>query len=203
MSYKDYINTHLEEAAQIAKTVDRDEIEKTIDVLQNIREQGGRVFFLGVGGSSSNASHAASDFRMTCNLESYAPLDNVPQLTALTNDHGWENVFVYWLKNSRLNSKDALFIFSVGGGSEHASKNLVLSMEHAKEVGAKILGIVSRDGGMTKKLGDACIIVPVVHEERITPHAEGWQAVLFHLLVNALKEREYKWEGLKKEGKVA
>jgi D-sedoheptulose 7-phosphate isomerase len=198
MNYKDYINTHLEEAVQIAKTIDREAIQKTIEILKTIREQGGRVFFLGVGGSAANASHAASDFRMTCNFEAYAPLDNVPQLTALTNDHGWENVFVYWLRNSRLCSKDALFIFSVGGGSEHTSKNLVLAMEYAKEVGARILGIVSRDGGMTRKLGDACILIPVVNEERITPHAEGWQAVLFHLVAHALKEREYRWEGLSK-----
>lgn len=198
MNYKDYINAHLEEASKIAQTIDRKAIEETIEVLLRVREEGGRVFFLGVGGSAANASHAASDFRMTCNIEAYAPLDNIPQLTALTNDHGWENVFVYWLKNSRLNSKDALFIFSVGGGSEHTSRNLVLAMEHAKEVGAKILGIVSRDGGMTKKLGDVCILVPVVHTERITPHAEGWQAVLFHLLVHALKEKEYRWEGLNK-----
>lgn len=198
MAYRSYINTHLEEAAQIAKTIDREAIEKTIEVLHNVREQGGRVFFLGVGGSAANASHAAGDFRMTCNVEAYAPLDNVPQLTALTNDHGWENVFVQWLKNSRLNSKDALFIFSVGGGSEHTSRNLVLAMQYAKDVGATILGIVSRDGGMTRKMADECIIVPVVHQERITPHAEGWQAVLFHLLVHALKEREYRWEGLNK-----
>jgi len=152
MNYKDYINTHLEEAVQIAKTIDREAIQKTIEILQSIREQRGRVFFLGVGGSAANASHAASDFRMTCNLEAYAPLDNIPQLTALTNDHGWENVFVYWLKNSRLCSKDALFIFSVGGGSEHTSKNLVLAMEYAKEVGAKICNGV-RKRGWGKNIG--------------------------------------------------
>ncbi len=203
MDYKEYINTHLKESAQIAQTIDREQIQKTIEALRVVREEGGRLFFVGVGGSAANASHAASDFRLTCNIEAYAPLDHVAQLTALTNDHGWESTFVRALKGSRLNKKDAVFVLSVGGGSEHTSKNIVLAMEHAKEIGAKILGIVSRDGGMTKKMADACILVPVVHEERITPHAEGWQIVLVHLLVNALKEREYKWEGLKKEGKVS
>ncbi|KKU86013.1 MAG: sugar isomerase [Candidatus Wildermuthbacteria bacterium RIFCSPHIGHO2_01_FULL_47_27] len=198
MNLRDDINTHLKEAEQIAQTIDREQIEKTIEILQGVRKQGGRLFFVGVGGSAANASHAASDFRLTCNIEAYAPLDHVAQLTALTNDHGWESTFILALESSRLNNKDAIFVLSVGGGSEHTSKNLVLAMDHAKKVGAKILGIVSRDGGMTKKMADACILVPVVHEERITPHAEGWQVVLIHLLVNALKEREYRWEGLTK-----
>lgn len=198
MNLRDYINTHLEESVQIAQKIDREQIEKTIEILQGVREQEGRLFFVGVGGSAANASHAASDFRLTCNIEAYAPLDHVAQLTALTNDHGWEATFIRALQGSRLNSKDAIFVLSVGGGSEHTSKNIVLAMEYAKEVGAKILGIVSRDGGMTKKMADACILVPVVADERITPHAEGWQMVLVHLLVNALKEREYRWEGLSK-----
>ena len=198
MNLRDDINTHLKEAEQIAQTIDREQIEKTIEILQGVRKQGGRLFFVGVGGSAANASHAASDFRLTCNIEAYAPLDHVAQLTALTNDHGWESTFILALESSRLNNKDAIFVLSVGGGSEHTSKNLVLAMDHAKKVGAKILGIVSRDGGMTKKMADACILVPVVHEERITPHAEGWQVVLIHLLVNALKEKEYRWEGLTK-----
>jgi len=198
MNLRDDINTHLKEAEQIAQTIDREQIEKTIEILQGVRKQGGRLFFVGVGGSAANASHAASDFRLTCNIEAYAPLDHVAQLTALTNDHGWESTFILALESSRLNNKDAIFVLSVGGGSEHTSKNIVLALEHAKKIGAKILGIVSRDGGMTKKMADACILVPVVHEERITPHAEGWQVVLIHLLVNALKEREYRWEGLTK-----
>lgn len=194
----DHINRHLDESIQIAKTIDRESIAKTIDILRATRERGGRVFFVGVGGSAANASHAAGDFRMSCNIEAYAPHDNVAQITALTNDHGFEHIFVHWLEGSKMNAKDVLFVLSVGGGSEHTSKNLVLAMQKAKEVGAKILGIVSRDGGMTKQMADACILVPVVHQDRITPHAEGWQMVLLHLIVDALKEREYRWEGLGK-----
>lgn len=195
---QEHINRHLNESIQIAQKIDRDAIAKTIDILRETREQGGRVFFVGVGGSAANASHAAGDFRLTCNIEAYAPHDNVAQITALTNDHGFESIFAHWLRGSKMNAKDVLFVLSVGGGSEHTSKNLVMAMQQAKGVGAKILGIVSRDGGITKQMADACILVPVVADERITPHAEGWQMVILHLIGDALKEREYRWEGLGK-----
>lgn len=195
---QEHINRYLNESIQIAQKIDRDAIAKTIDILRETREQGGRVFFVGVGGSAANASHAAGDFRLICHIEAYAPHDNVAQLTALTNDHGFETIFAHWLRGSKMNPKDVLFVLSVGGGSEHTSKNLVMAMQQAKEVGAKILGIVSRDGGMTKQMADVCILVPVVADERITPHAEGWQMVILHLIGDALKEREYRWEGLGK-----
>ena len=198
MSNYEDINRHLDESIQIAQKIDRESIAKTIEILHKTREQGGRGFFVGVGGSAANASHAAGDFRMSCQIEAYAPHDNVAQITALTNDYGFEHIFVHWLKGSKINDKDVVFVLSVGGGSEHTSKNLVMAMQEAKGAGAKILGIVSRDGGMTKQMADACILVPVVADKRITPHSEGWQMVLLHLIVDALKEREYRWEGIGK-----
>ena len=198
MDYSEYINHYLRETEDIAKNIDRGAVETAIKILHALRERGGRLFFLGVGGSAANASHAVNDFRKLCHIEAYSPIDNVAELTAWTNDEGWDSVFHSWLEESRLTDKDAVFILSVGGGSEHASRNLVLAMEYAKKVGAKIIGIVSRDGGMTKKMADACILVPVVHQDRVTPHAEGWQGVIWHLIVTVLKEREFKWEGLSK-----
>lgn len=198
MMDQEYINRYLDEVIKIAQQIDREQIAKIIDILSQAREQGGRVFFIGVGGSAANASHAAADFRMTCNIETYAPHDNIPQLTAVTNDYGFEHIFVRWLEGSKFNSNDVLFVLSVGGGSEHTSKNLVLAMKEAKNRGAKILGIVGRDGGATKKLADACVLVPSVTPDRITPHTEGWQSVLLHLMVDMLKQREYRWEGIDK-----
>jgi D-sedoheptulose 7-phosphate isomerase len=183
---KEYIDKYMDETKTIIDTIDRKSIEKMITLLKTLRDNKGRLFFLGVGGSAGNASHAVNDFRKIAGIESYAPTDNVSELTAWTNDNGFEFIFCNWLKTSKLNKNDALMIFSVGGGSATTSKNLVMAMEDAKKVGATILSIVSRDGGTAKKLSDACILVPVVDNDRITPHAEGWQGVLWHLIVNAI-----------------
>lgn len=184
---REYIDKYLAETARIVERIDRKSIEEAIAILQNVKKAGGRVFILGIGGSAGNASHAVNDLRKIAGIECYTPVDNVSELTAWTNDNGFEFIFSNWLKTSRLNSKDAVMVFSVGGGSDKTSKNLVLAMQHAKDVGAKIVSIVSRDGGSALKLSDACILVPVVSPERITPHAEGWQGVLWHLIVNAIK----------------
>jgi D-sedoheptulose 7-phosphate isomerase len=183
---KSYINTYFDETMDIIQKLDRDKIEKAAQILKNVRQAGGRLFILGVGGSAANASHAVNDFRKIAGIESYTPIDNVSELTAWTNDNGFEFIFVNWLKTSKLNEKDALMIFSVGGGTDTTSKNLVLAMEYAKEKGASIVSIVSRDGGKSRVMSDACILIPVVSQERITPHAEGWQGVLWHLIVNAI-----------------
>lgn len=182
----DYISTYLAETIRIAETVDRATIASALSLLNRLKASGGRLFILGVGGSAGNASHAVNDFRKIAGIEAYAPTDNVSELTAWTNDVGWEVVFERWLKTSKLNAKDCLLVFSVGGGSATTSRNLVNAMEHAKTVGASILSIVSRDGGKAKELGDVTVLIPVVAQERITPHAEGWQGVIWHLLVNGL-----------------
>jgi D-sedoheptulose 7-phosphate isomerase len=181
-----YVAAYLVETATIAKTIDQRAMVRATELLAEARSAGKRLFILGVGGSAGNASHAVNDFRKIAKLESYAPTDNVSELTAWTNDVGWHAVFVEWLKTSRLAAGDVVLVFSVGGGSATVSRNLVLAMEHAKEVGAKLVSVVSRNGGRAKELSDACILVPVVSDERITPHAEGWQGVVWHCLVNAL-----------------
>jgi D-sedoheptulose 7-phosphate isomerase len=181
-----FVETYVEETVRIARSVDREAVCRAIGLLRSLRESRGRLFVLGVGGSAGNASHAVNDFRKIAGIEAYAPTDNVSELTAWTNDVGWEVVFERWLRTSNLSARDALLVFSVGGGSATTSRNLVLAMELAKEVGARVLAVVSRDGGRALEIGDAVILVPVVSEERITPHAEGWQAVIWHLLVNAL-----------------
>src|SRR6185312_722487 len=168
------------------------------EALAALRERGGRLFFLGVGGSAGNCSHAVNDFRKLAGIEAYAPTDNVSELTARTNDEGWETVFSEWLKISRLNSKDAVFVMSVGGGNleKNISPNLVRALQHAKEVGATVLGIVGRDGGYTGTVGDVVVVVPTVNPETITPHTEAFQAVVWHLLVShpSLKAKQTKWE---------
>jgi len=184
---REYIKTYLEETKKIADTVDRAKIDKAIDIMQATKDKKGRLFILGIGGSAGNASHAVNDFRKIAGIETYSPVDNVSELTAWANDNGFEFIFDTWLKTSHLDAHDTIMIFSVGGGSEKTSKNLVRAMEYAREVGAKIVSLVSRDGGMALKLSDACILVPVMAQERITPHAEGWQGVLWHLIVNAIK----------------
>jgi D-sedoheptulose 7-phosphate isomerase len=193
-----YSKTHLDETSQIIKLLDVGAIEKVADILVTVREVGGRLFFLGVGGSAGNASHAVNDFRKIVGIETYAPTDNVSELTARTNDEGWDTIFSEWLKTSRLNSKDAVFILSVGGGNldKNISPNLVKALQHAKQVNAKILGIVGRDGGYTATVADAVVIVPVVNPATITPHSEAFQAVVWHLLVShpKLKAQETKWE---------
>lgn len=181
-----YIRQYLKETGEIAASVDREMIAKAAGVLAGLKEGGGRLFILGVGGSAANASHAVNDFRKIAGIEAYAPTDNVAELTAWTNDESWECVFANWLKGSRLCSSDALLVFSVGGGSKTASLNLVRAMEYAREKGARILAVVSRDGGRARELADAAVLIPVVSPDRITPHAEGWQAVIWHLLVNCI-----------------
>lgn len=193
-----YAQQHVNEAIEILKKLDVDSIEQTASLLAGIKQDGGRIFFLGVGGSAGNCSHAVNDFRKIVGIESYAPTDNVSELTARTNDEGWASVFVGWLQTSKLCSKDALFILSVGGGNleKNISPNLVLALQHAKTVGAKVTGIVGRDGGYTAQVADACVIVPTVNPETITPHSEAFQAVVWHLLVShpKLKANQTKWE---------
>jgi D-sedoheptulose 7-phosphate isomerase len=184
----DYVNQYLGETEKIIQDIDRNSIAHAVDLLSDLKRDQGRLFILGIGGSSGNASHAVNDFRKICNIEAYAPTDNVSELTAWTNDDSFDVIFKNWLSTSKLSAKDALLVFSVGGGSEKASYNLVLAMEAAKEVGARIVSIVSRDGGAAKKQSDVCILIPVVTQERITPHAEGWQAILWHLIVDGIRD---------------
>jgi D-sedoheptulose 7-phosphate isomerase len=193
-----YAQQHLKEAQEIIDQIDIEAIEKVADLLAIVKKDQGRIFFLGVGGSAGNCSHAVNDFRKIVEIESYAPTDNVSELTARTNDEGWPTIFEPWLKLSKLNPKDAIFIFSVGGGNleKNISPNLVNAMKYAKQVGAKITGIVGRDGGYTAEVADACVIIPTVNPENITPHSEAFQAVIWHLLVShpKLKENQTKWE---------
>ena len=193
-----YALQHLKEAAEILEKIDEAAIEKMADLLAAVKADGGRIFFLGVGGSAGNCSHAVNDFRKIVGIECYAPTDNVSELTARTNDDGWASVFVEWLKVSKLIAKDALFIFSVGGGNleKNISPNLVEAIKLAKTLGAKVTGVVGRDGGYTARVADACVIVPTVNTETITPHSEAFQAVVWHLLVShpKLKVNQTKWE---------
>ena len=193
-----YAAQHLEEVVKIIQKIDVSAIEKMADLLVTVKADEGRIFFLGVGGSAGNCSHAVNDFRKIVGIESYAPTDNVSELTARTNDEGWATVFVEWLKISKLQHKDALFIFSVGGGNieKNISPNLVEAIKLAKSVGAKVTGVVGRDGGYTAQAADACVIVPTVNLETITPHSEAFQAVIWHLLVShpKLKANQTKWE---------
>lgn len=186
MNTDEYIRTYLEQTKQIADMVSQEQIEKAVDILKRIRENGGRLFILGVGGSAANASHAVNDFRKISGIETYAPTDNVSELTARTNDEGWDTTFVEWLRTSHLSQNDAIMVFSVGGGSKSTSLNIVNALKLGQERGAGIIGIVSRDGGYTCTAADACILIPVVDRGRITPHAEGWQGIVWHLIVNAL-----------------
>ena len=196
-----FVEQHFEEAIQILKEIDTNEVEKIVDNLVEIRKNMGRLFFLGVGGSAGNCSHAVNDFRKIIEIEAYAPTDNVSELTARTNDEGWETVFVEWLKLSKLNKNDAIFIFSVGGGNleKNISPNIVKAIDLAIERGSKIMGVVGRDGGYTGQNADACVIIPTVNESSITPHSEAFQAVIWHLVVThpKLKTRETKWESTK------
>jgi D-sedoheptulose 7-phosphate isomerase len=192
---------YIEESIQILQTLDQDAIERMADLLAQVRGRGGRLFLLGVGGSAANASHAVNDFRKICGLETYAPTDNVSELTARTNDEGWATVFESWLQVSRLKPEDAVFVLSVGGGDaeRNVSPNLVAALKFAKEKGATIVGIVGRDGGYTAKVADACVIVPTVNPVHTTPHAEAFQGVVWHLLVShpKLKQSATKWESVR------
>lgn len=189
---------YLDETAQIVRRLDRAAIDRLAATLAAVRERGGRLFFLGVGGGASHASHAVNDFRKLAGFEAYAPTDNVSELTARTNDEGWNGVFSSWLEGSRLRPDDGVFVFSVGGGSleRNISPNLVCALRHAKRIGATIVGIVGRDGGFTASVADACVIVPCVNAAAVTPHTEAFQAVVAHLLVShpLLRIAQPKWE---------
>ena len=198
-----YSDNHLAEAIEIIKKIETKQIEKIVDLILNVRNEKGRIFFLGVGGSAGNCSHAVNDFRKIIGVESYAPTDNVSELTARTNDEGWNTIFSEWLKVSNLNAKDLIFVFSVGGGNieKNISLNLVEALNYGKSIGCKLVGVVGRDGGYTSKVADACVIIPTVNEKTITPHTEAFQAVVWHLIVShpKLKLNETKWESVLKK----
>lgn len=193
-----FTEQHLNESIQILQTIDRAAVDRVVATLAAVRERGGRLFILGVGGGAGHAGHAVNDFRKLAGFEAYAPTDNVSELTARTNDEGWETVFSAWLAGSRLTAKDGLLVMSVGGGSleKNVSPNLVRALEYAKQIGAAITGIVGRDGGYTARVADACVLVPTVNPEAITPHTEAMQAVVWHLFVSHpdLKRSATKWE---------
>jgi D-sedoheptulose 7-phosphate isomerase len=195
-----YAAQHLKETAEIVAQINPEHCEACVRELVAVRTRGGRLFILGVGGSAANASHAVNDFRKIGGIECYAPTDNVSELTARTNDEGWPSVFVEWLRGSRLKRDDALLILSVGGGNleKNVSPNLVLALQYAKHVGARVVGIVGKDGGYTAQVADACVIVPTVNPNNITPHSEAFQAVIWHLFVShpALKVNQTKWESV-------
>jgi D-sedoheptulose 7-phosphate isomerase len=192
-----HAQTYFEEVVKVARQIDVSGIERLATELAALRERGGRLFFLGVGGSAGNCSHAVNDFRKLCGIESYAPTDNVSELTARTNDEGWETVFAAWLKTSRGTAKDAVFVFSVGGGNleKNVSPNIVAALKEAKARGMKVFGVVGRDGGYTKQVGDCVILIPTVEASRVTPHTEAFHAVVWHCLVShpALQQIATKW----------
>ena len=201
MNKRDYIDRYMSEVMEIARSIDKGSVEKAVNVLLDTRGKKGRLFILCVGGGAGNAGHAVNDFRKIGGIESYAPTDNVSELTARVNDDGWDTVFVNWLKGSRLTANDCIFVFSVGGGNaeKNISANLVHALKYAKETGSKVIGIVGRDGGYTAKVADACVLVPTVNSETVTPHTEAFQGVIWHMLVThpALKAHEMKWESVK------
>lgn len=193
-----FANTYIEEAKRVLDGLDRPAIEKMTQLLVDLRENGGRLFLVGVGGGAGHAGHAVNDFRKLAGIESYSPSDNISELTARTNDEGWDSTYAAWMKVSRLDSQDMLCVFSVGGGDleRNISPNIVRSLQYAKEVGAKVIGIVGRDGGHTAKVADACVIVPTVNPARVTPHTESFQALVWHLIVSdpRLQTASNKWE---------
>jgi D-sedoheptulose 7-phosphate isomerase len=196
----DFVTRYLDQVGQVAARLDRGAISRLVDMLVDVRQSGGRLFILGVGGSAGNASHAVNDFRKIVGLEAYAPTDNVSELTARINDEGWDTAYANWLKASRLVARDGVLVFSVGGGDaeRNVSVNLVRAIEYAKAAGARVGGIVGRDGGFTAKMADACVIVPTVDPATVTPHSEAFQAVIWHLLVShpRLQAAPAKWESL-------
>jgi len=196
-----YIEKYLSEVVKITELIDRKAIKGMVDILVRVRQNSGRLFIIGVGGGAGNAGHAVNDFRKIAGIESYSPTDNVSELTARINDDGWDSSFANWLKASRINSKDCVFVFSVGGGNadKNISNNLVQALKCAKEVGAKVIGVVGRDGGYTAKVADAAVIIPSVDPQTVTPHTESFQAVVWHLIVShpSLKANEMKWESVK------
>ena len=196
-----FIDQYFHEAKIIIDKIDRDQILKMISIINETRSNNGRMFVLGVGGGAGHASHAVNDFRKICGLEAYTPTDNVSELTARVNDDGWETAYVNWLKISKLNKNDIILVFSVGGGNleKNISVNILKSLELAKELGTRICGVVGRDGGYTAKVADACVVVPPINPETVTPHTEAFQAVIWHLLVSHpdLRKYEMKWESVK------
>jgi len=199
--YKEYINSYLREAKEIIDKIDQDSIHKMIDVLQKARDVKGRLFIIGVGGGAGHASHAVNDFRKLVGIETYTPVDNVSELTARANDDGWHTIFSNWLLGSNIHSNDVVMVFSVGGGSleKNISANIVEALVTAKKAGAKVVGVVGRDGGYTKQVADACVVVPVVNPENVTPHTESFQALVWHLIVShpKFKAQKGKWESVK------
>jgi D-sedoheptulose 7-phosphate isomerase len=197
-SVTDYTRSYLAEVRCLAAMIDQETIDRMIGLIVETRERGGRIFFLGVGGSAGNAGHAVNDFRKIAGIECYAPTDNVSELTARINDEGWDTCYAEWLRGCRLSERDAIFVFSVGGGNvEHrVSMNLVASLDLARSAGARILGIVGRDGGYTAQAADACLVIPTITSETVTPHAEEFQAIIWHLIVShpRLRSHEMKWE---------
>ncbi|MCX7833378.1 MAG: SIS domain-containing protein [Ignavibacteria bacterium] len=198
---ENFIENYFKEAIEVINKIDKRQVSKVINIIKEIKNKNGRLFILGVGGSAANASHAVNDFRKIAGIESYTPTDNVSELTARINDNGWESVFVDWLKISKLNENDCLFILSVGGGNleKNVSVNLIESIKYAKNKNAKVIGIVGRDGGYTGKEADACIIIPTVNEKSVTPHTEAFQAIVWHLIVSHpdIQQYEMKWESIK------
>lgn len=202
----DYVTQYVREATEILNLLDQSAIECTADLLLQLRERSGRLFFLGVGGGAGHASHAACDFRKIAQIETYTPSDNASELTARVNDEGWDTCYANWLRVSRLNEADMVFVFSVGGGdaTKNISTNLIRALDYAREVGATICGVVGRDGGYTKQIADACVLIPVINSSTITPHTESFQAMIWHLLVShpKLKIAEMKWESVQPTAKT-
>jgi len=196
-----YIEQYFKEARSILEKINANQIRLMVDILVSVKASKGRLFILGVGGGAGHASHAVNDFRKICGLEAYAPTDNVSELTARINDDGWDTAYVNWLKGSNLVKDDVILVFSVGGGNleKGISVNIVNSLQYAKQIGTKICGVVGRDGGYTAKVADACVIIPIINNDTITPHTEGFQAVVWHLLVShpELQKYEMKWESVK------
>ena len=197
----EFIEQYFKDAKDILDKIDKDQVLDMVSIIDKTRENKGRIFILGVGGGAGHASHAVNDFRKICGIESYTPTDNVSELTARINDEGWNTVYVNWLKGSRLKKEDMILVFSVGGGNleKEISVNIVQSLQYAKEIGTKICGVVGRDGGYTSKVSDACVVIPLINEETVTPHTEAFQAVIWHLLVShpKLQKYEMKWESVK------
>ena len=196
-----YVDLYMKEVIEISKAIDKNQIDKMINVISEVAVNKGRIFFIGVGGGAGNAAHAVNDFRKIANIESYSPTDNVSELTARINDDGWESSYTKWLQVSNLNENDVLFIFSVGGGNleKNISTNIVESIKLAQKKNSKVIGVVGRDGGYTAQISDACVIIPTVNPNTITPHTEAFQAVVWHLIVSHpdLKKNEMKWEETK------
>jgi len=197
----EYTQSYYREVAEVAAGIDQAQVDKMIELLVAAREKGGRLFILGVGGGAGHAGHAVNDFRKICGIEAYAPTDNVSELTARVNDDGWDTVYANWLRGSRIRGDDIVLVFSVGGGNaeKNISANIVEALKLAKSVGAKVIGVVGRDGGYTRQVGDACVVVPTVNHATVTPHTEAFQAVVWHGLVShpRLLKNEMKWESVK------